>query len=420
MKKTEMGFFGSLRYKAQLLLIVLGLIGLGTFSSHESRAAPGTGTLYGTDAFARNLIIVDTSTGIGTVVGFMGGSTFPSLAVDPTTGVMYAAGGSGGPLVFTVAPGSGATNLVGDSLLGFAAIGGMDFRSDGTLFGAVNIAGDGGTGSDHLATIDKTTGIATVIGPFGTCTGISVPSSGFGSCTLEGMEGIAFDASGTLWGVLSARGAAGAPGLYTIDSNSGAATFVAPILDATGAPPSGGLVSIQFACDGTLFGGTARALPGLGDGGFLVTVDTTTGLFSFVGGASATGGSSLGGLAFDTACEEEPTAIDLASFEVEASDGQAIVIWETATEIDNAGFNIFRASSSDGPWAQVNSVLIAAEGDPVTGAQYTFIDTPGRGTFYYRLEDIDFFGLSTIHEPALVEMGAAIRIPWFRPSLPSF
>lgn len=33
-------------------------------------------------------------------------------------------------------------------------IGGMDFRSDGTLFAAVNIAGDGGTGSDHLAIID--------------------------------------------------------------------------------------------------------------------------------------------------------------------------------------------------------------------------------------------------------------------------
>lgn len=116
----------------------------------------------------------------------------------------------------------------------------------------------------------------------------------------------------------------------------------------------------------------------------------------------------------------EPTAITLASFEVEVNDGQAMVIWETATEIDNAGFNIYRASSSDGPWTQVNSALIAAEGDPVSGAQYTFADRPGRGTFYYRLADIDFFGLSTVHEPTLVEMGAAIRIPWFRPSLPPF
>ena len=118
--------------------------------------------------------------------------------------------------------------------------------------------------------------------------------------------------------------------------------------------------------------------------------------------------------------EEQPTAIDLASFEVQASDGQAIIVWQTATEIDNAGFNIYRALSSDGPWLRVNSALIAAEGDPVSGADYTFIDTPGRGTFYYRLEDIDFFGLSTQHPPALVEMGAAIRIPWYRPSVAKF
>lgn len=118
--------------------------------------------------------------------------------------------------------------------------------------------------------------------------------------------------------------------------------------------------------------------------------------------------------------EEEPTAIDLASFEVEASDGQAIIIWETATEIDNAGFNIYRATSPDGPWIQVNSALIAAQGDPISGAYYTFIDTPGRGTFYYRLQDIDFFGISTLHQPVFVEMGAVLRIPWYRPSLPEF
>jgi len=118
--------------------------------------------------------------------------------------------------------------------------------------------------------------------------------------------------------------------------------------------------------------------------------------------------------------EQEPTAITLASFEVQANDGRAIILWETATEIDNAGFNIYRATSPDGPWLQANSLLIAANGDPVSGASYTFVDTPGRGTFYYRLEDIDFFGLSTLHQPTLVEMGAIIRRPWFRPILPPF
>ena len=104
----------------------------------------------------------------------------------------------------------------------------MDFSAGGTLYAAVNIAGDGGTGSDHLAILDKTTGAATVIGPFGTCTGVTIPSDGGGSCTIEGIEAIAFDASGTLWGARSARGAAGAPGLYTINTSNRRSDFRGP------------------------------------------------------------------------------------------------------------------------------------------------------------------------------------------------
>jgi hypothetical protein len=117
---------------------------------------------------------------------------------------------------------------------------------------------------------------------------------------------------------------------------------------------------------------------------------------------------------------EEPTAITLASFNIEANDGRAMILWETGTEIDNAGFNIYRAASEDGPWVKVNPSLIAAEGDPISGASYTFVDKPGRGTFYYRLEDVDYFGLSTLHTPVLAELGAVIRVPWFRPSMPEF
>src|SRR5262249_972284 len=151
-----------------------------------------------------------------------------------------------------------ATTLVGDTGLGFAAIGDMDFTADGILYAAVNTVGDGQTGSDHLATIDKATGVATVVGPFGTCT--STPS------TMEGMEGIAFDKAGTLWGARGARGAAGAPGLYKINLTTGAAVFVTAIRDTSGNPPSGGVVSLSFACDGTLYGGTATATAPATDG----------------------------------------------------------------------------------------------------------------------------------------------------------
>lgn len=261
--------------------------------------APGTGRLLGTDANGGNLLDISTGAGTAVVIGNMGVGPAPSLATDPTTGVVYVAAGGGNPVLHTVNPANAATAPVGNTGLGFAAVGGMDFDAAGTLYAAVNIAGDGGTGSDHLATLNILTGQATIIGPFGACVGVPpIPVNGTGSCTIEGIEGIAFDGAGNLWGVHTRRGSAGAPGLYSINPGTGAAAFATAILDGGGNPPSGGLSSIQFACDGTLFGGSARGF-GAADGGFLVTVNPANGLFSSVGAVSATGGSSLGGLAFD-------------------------------------------------------------------------------------------------------------------------
>src|SRR5262249_52056278 len=272
--------------------------------THDANAAPGEGTLFATDAVRGNLLTINPATGVGTVVGPTGLRSVPALAMDPNTGVLYVGEGAGAPNLYTVNPTTGAATLVGNTGLGVAAISDLDFRTDGILYAAVNIAGDSGTGADHLAILDKVTGKATVIGPFGTCTGVTIPSAGGGSCTIEGMEAIAFDASGTLWGALSrpAGRGAGVPGLYTINPITGQATFVVPIVGASGLSPSGGVVSLQFACDGTLYGGTARAVGPVPDGGRLITINPFTGLFAFVGPPGATGATSLIGLAFQGTC----------------------------------------------------------------------------------------------------------------------
>jgi hypothetical protein len=271
-----------------------------------AQGAPGSGTLFGTDPSNEDLIRIDPATGAGTVVGAMGVGS-PSLSVDPLTGTMYAGAGGGNDQLYRVDPATGGTTVVGSTNLGLATVAGMDFRADGTLFASVNIAGDGGTGADHLATINPTTAAATVIGPFGSCVGVSVPSGGGGSCTLEGIEGIAFSPSGILYGALSARGAAGSPGLYRIDPATGAATFLTALVDQGGIPASGGFVSLQFGCDGTLFGGTATQQVPATDGGRLARIDPLTGVFSFVGPAAATpSGRSLAGLAWGGNCEPPP------------------------------------------------------------------------------------------------------------------
>ncbi len=96
------------------------------------------------------------------------------------------------------------------------------------------------------------------------------------------------------------------------------------------------------------------------------------------------------------------TAITLLYFEAKAdTSGNVVLTWETATKIDNAGFNIYRARrSEDGTYKKINDTLIPAQGNATSGASYSYVDTPpAKGTYYYKLEDIDYNGVSTMHGP---------------------
>ncbi|OOP54930.1 MAG: hypothetical protein AYP45_17645 [Candidatus Brocadia carolinensis] len=101
---------------------------------------------------------------------------------------------------------------------------------------------------------------------------------------------------------------------------------------------------------------------------------------------------------------EGSTAIELKSFNARAnSKGRVFISWETATEIDNAGFNLYRARSKDGNYRKINAALIPAKGNETSGATYRFADSPSKGTFYYKLEDVDYHGVSTLHGPVKVK-----------------
>ena len=116
---------------------------------------------------------------------------------------------------------------------------------------------------------------------------------------------------------------------------------------------------------------------------------------------------------------EEPTAIELASFTAEVSGGTVTLAWETAAEIDNAGFNLYRAAAPDGPYTKVNSALIAAQGGPASRAAYNFVNAGlTTGIYYYQLEDVDYAGVATLHGPVQVTLAPVFRRPLYRPTLP--
>lgn len=100
-----------------------------------------------------------------------------------------------------------------------------------------------------------------------------------------------------------------------------------------------------------------------------------------------------------------PTAIELLSFTAEAhADGTVTLGWETATEVDNAGFDLYRTTAEGGPYTKITSTLIPAQGDLVAGASYSYVDSPGSGTFRYILADVDASGEITLHGPVMVEV----------------
>lgn len=95
------------------------------------------------------------------------------------------------------------------------------------------------------------------------------------------------------------------------------------------------------------------------------------------------------------------TVIDLSSFTAAPGVSKVILEWNTESEIDNAGFNIYRAESESGAYIKINESLIPSQGSSTEGAVYEFTDSnvQNRKTYFYKLEDIDLNGTGTLHGP---------------------
>ena len=86
---------------------------------------------------------------------------------------------------------------------------------------------------------------------------------------------------------------------------------------------------------------------------------------------------------------------------------EVIVEWTTASELDTVGFYLLRAETPEGPFEQINSNLIPASSDSLTGSNYTFTDIGVQNgiTYYYMLEEIELSGETNRHGPIVVKAG---------------
>lgn len=110
--------------------------------------------------------------------------------------------------------------------------------------------------------------------------------------------------------------------------------------------------------------------------------------------------------------EGNPTAVTLASFTATPQGSGVLVRWETATEIDNVGFNLHRTQSPKGEWVRLNTTLIPSQAPgSVFGATYTWLDEDvGAGIVYYKLEDVEVGGRSTLHGPISTQAGGPTSV----------
>ncbi len=100
--------------------------------------------------------------------------------------------------------------------------------------------------------------------------------------------------------------------------------------------------------------------------------------------------------------DPDPASVNLANFAATAQENGVLLTWETATEIDNLGFNLYRSTAVNGEYGLLNEELIPTQvPGAVFGAVYTWLDssaTPGV-TYFYKLEDVDIEGRTTLHGP---------------------
>ncbi len=101
-------------------------------------------------------------------------------------------------------------------------------------------------------------------------------------------------------------------------------------------------------------------------------------------------------------------AVSLLYFRAIPENQNVKLQWATATELNNVGFFVKRSTARDTGYARLNSVIIPAKGDGLTGGNYELVDSTATtgAQYWYLLESIDFSQASQFSDPVAITVGS--------------
>ncbi len=87
--------------------------------------------------------------------------------------------------------------------------------------------------------------------------------------------------------------------------------------------------------------------------------------------------------------------VTLSSFKAEHTPDGVIINWTTESEVNNAGFYIYRSQTKAGKFQRVNTELIQGAGTTGERTEYTWTDTTAKANtvYYYQIEDVSYAGV---------------------------
>jgi Secretion system C-terminal sorting domain len=108
------------------------------------------------------------------------------------------------------------------------------------------------------------------------------------------------------------------------------------------------------------------------------------------------------------ATSNSPLPVELASFTAACTRTGAMLVWKTATEKNNFGFNIERRTVGSSVWSKIG--FVAGHGISNIENSYSYTDANvASGTYAYRISQIDNDGTVKTYNESQVSIGAAAK-----------